>query len=174
MAETQLAQEARSELLSVSLIPSVGALLPTVSLISCSRACVRTCHQVISFLQKHGIRLGMLSVKLYRSDPASYFTPEYHWIEFWRGVLGLLEFLTKKIDELQSAAGIRLLIKEVSTPPATLRFSPDLLQALSLLDLSITTAQAFLPSAKALHEFVVSREVRSLAEHCRSLITYVV
>ena len=27
--------------------------------------------------------------------------------------MGLLEFLTKKIDELQSAAGIRILIKEV-------------------------------------------------------------
>lgn len=75
---------------------------------------------MISFLQKHGIRL------------------EYHWVEFWRAILGLLEFLTKKMDELQSAAGICLLIKET----------------LSLLDLSITTAQAFLPSAKALHEFV--------------------
>jgi hypothetical protein len=89
-------------------------------------------------------------------------------------VLGLLEFLTKKIDELQSAAGIRLLIKEVSDPPATLRFSPDLLQTLSLLDLSITTAQAFLPSAKYLHEFVVSWEVGSLGGNRRSLITYVV
>ena len=41
------------------------------------------------------------------------YTSEYHWIEFWRAVLGLLEFLTKRIDELQSAAGIRPLIKEV-------------------------------------------------------------
>ena len=48
--------------------------------------------------------------------PARSYTcvPEYHWIEFWRAVLGLLEFLTKRLEELQSAAGIRLLIKEVS------------------------------------------------------------
>jgi len=72
--------------------------------------------------------------------------------------LGLLEFLTKKIDDLQSAAGIRTLIKEVSTL-TTLQFPYKLLQTLSLLDLSITTAQGFLPSAKALHEFVVSLEI---------------
>ena len=53
-------------------------------------------------------------------------TPEYHWIEFWRAVLGLLEFLTKKIDELQSAAGIRLLIKEVRSP-AMVSFTPEAL-----------------------------------------------
>lgn len=79
----------------------------------CSRACIRTCHQIVSFLQKHGIRLGTLWVQLYYSEPDSQLPPEYYWIEFWRAVLGLLEFLTKKIDELQSAAGIRLLIKEV-------------------------------------------------------------
>ncbi|KAF9786843.1 hypothetical protein BJ322DRAFT_1052283 [Thelephora terrestris] len=88
--------------------------------VNCYTVCIRICHQMISFLQKHGIRL------------------EYHWIELWRAILGLLEFLTKKIGELQSAAGIRLLINET----------------LSLLDLSITTSQAFLPSAKVLHEFV--------------------
>lgn len=37
-------------------------------------------------------------------------------------------------------------------------------QTLSLLDLSITTAQTFLPSAKALHEFVVNQKTGSLAE----------
>ena len=75
--------------------------------------------------------------------------------------MGLLEFLTKKIDELQSAAGMRLLIKEVSRP-MTPCFLCNFLQVLSLLDLSITTAQAFLPNAKALHELVVSQEIGSL------------
>jgi hypothetical protein len=63
----------------------------------------------------------------YARPPAALFRPgvmfappEYHWVEFWRAVLGLLEFLTKKIDELQSTVGIRLLIKEVSTLPRRL------------------------------------------------------
>ena len=54
------------------------------------------------------------------------------------------------------------------------RFSPDVLQTLSLLDLCITTAQAFLPSAKALHEFVVSREMRSLGGFRQLLMSRVV
>jgi len=98
-------------------IPPASALFPKVPLISSrfrSRACIRTCHQVISFLQKHGIRLGTLSDRLCCSELDSHLHPEYHWIEFWRALLGLLEFLTKKIGELQRAGGLRLLIKEVS------------------------------------------------------------
>ena len=52
---------------------------------------------------------------------------EYHWIEFWRAVLGLLEFLVKKVDELPSAAGIRLLIKEVMTLHDGQYFSSEVL-----------------------------------------------
>ena len=80
---------------------------------------------MISFLQKHGIRLGN-TVHPAVPTRAHIHTPEYHWTEFWRAVLGLLEFLTKKIDELQSAAGIRTLIKEVGTL-TTLQFSSKLL-----------------------------------------------
>lgn len=100
-------------------------------------------------------------IHLVASTRAHIFTPEYHWTEFWRAVLGLLEFLTKKIDELQSAAGIRLLIKEVNihSRHSVSDLKSDTLQTLSLLDLSITTAQAFLPSAKALHEFVVCQAI---------------
>jgi len=129
MATPQPAQKARSELLSVSFDLPVAR-----STLDCSadpfshplsRACVRTCHQVISFLQKHGIRLGNT---IYPTAPTRthVHTPEYHWTEFWRAVLGLLEFLTKKIDELQGAAGIRTLIKEVSTL-TTLQFPSKLL-----------------------------------------------
>lgn len=108
--------------LQVLILPSALYFRRTVSLIvslSRSRACIRTCHQVISFLQKHGIRLGTLYTRCATPTRTHIRTQEYHWIEFWRAVLGTLEFLTKKIDELQSVAGVRPLIKEVSTPLTT-------------------------------------------------------
>jgi len=117
MATPQLAQKARSELLSASLDLPVPALFSTVLLMLFTPP-IQSMRQ--------DMPPGDLVLTKTR-DPTGYathpavptrahiYTPEYHWTEFWRAVLGLLEFLTKKIDELQSAAGIRPLIKEVST-----------------------------------------------------------
>ncbi|KAH9004073.1 hypothetical protein EDB86DRAFT_2886537 [Lactarius hatsudake] len=82
--------------------------------------CVRTCHQTIWFLQKEHIRL------------------DYHWSQLWKAIIGLLDFLGGKIDELTSTTGIEQLLQE----------------SLVLLDIASSKAEIFLPSPQAIHEYV--------------------
>jgi len=82
--------------------------------------CVRTCHRTIWFLQKEHIRL------------------EYHWIQLWKAIIGLLDFLGGKLDELTSTVGIEELLQE----------------SLVLLDFASTKVEAFLSSPGAIHEFI--------------------
>ncbi|KAH9065797.1 hypothetical protein EDB87DRAFT_1593217 [Lactarius vividus] len=82
--------------------------------------CVRTCHQTIWFLQKEHIRL------------------DYHWSQLWKAIIGLLDFLGSKIDELTSTTGIEQLLQE----------------SLILLDIASSKAEIFLPSPQAIHEYV--------------------
>ncbi|KAI0275011.1 hypothetical protein BC834DRAFT_850678 [Gloeopeniophorella convolvens] len=64
--------------------------------------------------------------------------PEYHWLELWKAAIGLLDFLGGKLDELVPTGSIEWLVQE----------------ALVLLDIVSAKADAFLPSPRALHEFV--------------------
>ncbi|KAH9081708.1 hypothetical protein EDB83DRAFT_2334344 [Lactarius deliciosus] len=82
--------------------------------------CVRTCHQTIWFLQKEHIRL------------------DYHWSQLWKAIIGLLDFLGGKFDELTSTTGIEQLLQE----------------SLVLLDIASSKAEIFLPSPQAIHEYV--------------------
>lgn len=82
--------------------------------------CVRTCHQTIWFLQKEHIRL------------------DYHWSQLWKAIIGLLDFLGGKMDELTSTTGIEQLLQE----------------SLVLLDIASSKAEIFLPSPQAIHEYV--------------------
>jgi len=82
--------------------------------------CVRTCHRTIWFLQKEHIR------------------PEYHWLQLWKAIIGLLDFLGGKLDELTSTVGIEELLEE----------------SLVLLDFASTKVEAFLSSPEAIHEFI--------------------
>ena len=38
---------------------------------------------------------------------------EYHWLQLWKAIIGLLDFLGGKLDELKSTAGIEELLQEV-------------------------------------------------------------
>ncbi|KAI9512521.1 hypothetical protein F5148DRAFT_973492 [Russula earlei] len=82
--------------------------------------CMRTCHRTIWFLQKEHIR------------------PDYHWLQLWKAIIGLLDFLGSKLGELSSTVGIGQLVQE----------------SLVLLDIVSTKADAFLPSPQAIHEFM--------------------
>ncbi|KAH9982834.1 hypothetical protein BGW80DRAFT_47909 [Lactifluus volemus] len=82
--------------------------------------CVRTCHRIIWFLQKEHIR------------------PEYHWLELWKAIIGVLDFLGGKLDELTSIVGTEQLLQE----------------SLVLLDFALTKAEAFLSPPQAIHEFI--------------------
>jgi len=41
-------------------------------------------------------------------------TTEYDWTELWRAVVGLLGFLSNKLDSLITTGGVETLAKEVS------------------------------------------------------------
>ncbi|KAG2155581.1 hypothetical protein DEU56DRAFT_943416, partial [Suillus clintonianus] len=82
--------------------------------------CIWTCHRVIWYLQKERMRL------------------EYDWLELWKAVVGLLGFLSGKLDSLVTTGGIERLVQE------TIR----------LLDLALRRADLFLPTPAALHEFI--------------------
>jgi len=82
--------------------------------------CVRTCHRTIWFLQKEQIR------------------QDYHWLQLWKAIIGLLDFLGGKLEELSSIVGIERLLQE----------------SLVLLDVAFTKAEAFLSSPEAIHEFI--------------------
>ena len=38
---------------------------------------------------------------------------EYHWLQLWKAIIGLLDFLGGKLDELTSTVGIEELLEEV-------------------------------------------------------------
>jgi len=38
---------------------------------------------------------------------------EYHWREFWSAVIGLLNFLSTKVDSLVTTGGLEELLREV-------------------------------------------------------------
>ncbi|ETW87018.1 hypothetical protein HETIRDRAFT_166541 [Heterobasidion irregulare TC 32-1] len=82
-----------------------------------SRTCVRICHRVLWYLQKESIRL------------------EYHWLELWKAVFGLLDFLVNKLDSLATTGGIQVLAQET----------------ILLLDSAFRKADDFLPAPSAVH-----------------------
>ncbi|KAI0068085.1 DUF1741-domain-containing protein [Artomyces pyxidatus] len=82
--------------------------------------CIRICHRAIWFLQKDHIRL------------------EYHWQELWKALIGVLDFLANKLDNLNTTGGVSGLLQET----------------LVLLDLVTVKADAFLTSPRAVHEFI--------------------
>ncbi|KAJ7597517.1 hypothetical protein C8J56DRAFT_321871 [Mycena floridula] len=82
--------------------------------------CVWICYRVVWYLQQHRIRL------------------EYEWKELFIAILGLLSFITTKLDSLVSTGGIELLLRE----------------AIVLLNLLLAKSEVFLPRPRALHELV--------------------
>lgn len=38
---------------------------------------------------------------------------DYHWLQVWKAIIGLLDFLGGKLDELSSTVGIEQLLREV-------------------------------------------------------------
>ncbi|KAF8078888.1 hypothetical protein FPV67DRAFT_1558084 [Lyophyllum atratum] len=86
----------------------------------CYMTCIRICYRVVWFLQNAGVRL------------------EYEWKELWTALIGLLNFLSTKIDSLDTTGGIEQIVREV----------------IFLLDLSLAKSEMFLPSPNALHEFI--------------------
>jgi hypothetical protein len=41
---------------------------------------------------------------------------DYDWAELWRAAVGLLDFLSNKLDSLMTTGGVERLAQEVSTP----------------------------------------------------------
>ncbi|KAF5384911.1 hypothetical protein D9615_001292 [Tricholomella constricta] len=72
------------------------------------------------------------------SDLVSPKWPDYQWKELWTAVVGLLDFLSTKIDSLDTTGGVEQIVRET----------------IVLLDLSLTKSEAYLPSPGALHEFI--------------------
>jgi len=110
--------------------------------ISLYLTCVRTCHRIIWFLQKEHVR------------------PDYHWLQLWKAIIGLLDFLGSKMGELSSTVGIGQLFQE----------------SLVLLDIVSTKAEAFLSSPQAIHEFIYelvrsAPALQKLTASLRSLIS---
>ncbi|KAF8167628.1 hypothetical protein B0H34DRAFT_646029 [Crassisporium funariophilum] len=82
--------------------------------------CIWICYRVVWFLQDRRIRL------------------DYDWTELWNAVIGLLNFVSTKLETLHTTGGIELLASE------TIR----------LLELSLYTSESYLPSPGALHELI--------------------
>ncbi|OBZ78701.1 putative glycine dehydrogenase (decarboxylating), mitochondrial [Grifola frondosa] len=82
--------------------------------------CVRVCHQVLWYLQRERVRL------------------EYHWQEFWRAIVLLLDFVSSKLDNLITTGGVEQLVQET----------------LLLLDIALYHSERILPSPKAVHELI--------------------
>ncbi|KAH9937283.1 uncharacterized protein B0H18DRAFT_969928 [Fomitopsis serialis] len=82
--------------------------------------CSHVCYHVLWYLQRERIRL------------------DYHWTELWRALIGLLDFLANKLDNLVTTGGVEQLIHET----------------LMNLDLALCHTGAILPNAAAVHELV--------------------
>ncbi|TFK77362.1 hypothetical protein BDN72DRAFT_910444 [Pluteus cervinus] len=63
---------------------------------------------------------------------------EYEWKELWVAIMGLLQFLATKLDTLMTTGGVEQLVRET----------------LSLLDMALNTAEVYLPTPQAIHEFI--------------------
>jgi len=63
---------------------------------------------------------------------------EYDWVELWRAVVGLLSFLSNKLDSLITTGGVERLAQET----------------LTMLDFALCTAETFLPTPQAIHGFI--------------------
>ncbi|KAJ7492450.1 hypothetical protein FB451DRAFT_1218339 [Mycena latifolia] len=82
--------------------------------------CIWVCYRVIWFLHKAHIRL------------------EYPWHELWSALIGLLGFLSSKLDSLTTTGGVEQLARAT----------------ILLLDLSLAKCEMFLPTPQAIHQFV--------------------
>ncbi|KAH7927264.1 hypothetical protein BV22DRAFT_1032014 [Leucogyrophana mollusca] len=82
--------------------------------------CMWVCNRVIWYLQRERIRL------------------EYEWAELWSAILGLLGFLSSKLDNLTTTGGVERLVQE------TVR----------LLDFILCKVEIFLPTPRHIHEFI--------------------
>jgi hypothetical protein len=88
---------------------------------------------------------------------------DYHWLQLWKAIIGLIDFLGVKLDELSSITGVEQLLQEVCctlwSPIRWRQFSAQRssrAQSLVLLDIVSIKAEAFLSSPEAIHEFIVS------------------
>ncbi|KAF8899008.1 hypothetical protein BD779DRAFT_1486579 [Infundibulicybe gibba] len=90
--------------------------------------CIWICHRVIWYLQRERIRL------------------DYEWIELWISIIGLLKFLTTKLDSLTTTGGVERLVRET----------------VLLLDLCLFGTETYLPTPQSIHEFVVRRQTSLL------------
>lgn len=98
--------------------------------------CIWVCHRVVFYLQKARLRL------------------EYEWKELWSAILGLLHFLAAKLDNLVTAGGVELLIREVGQRIDFYGIFSRSLQTIFLLSLCLSKCETFLPTPQALHDFV--------------------
>jgi len=50
-------------------------------------------------------------------EPIDMLTPqkEYHWEELWRAVIGLLEFLAVRMDDIKNLGRVDELVQDVSS-----------------------------------------------------------
>jgi len=85
-------------------------------------ACVWVCHRALWFLHTERVRL------------------DYDWKELWRAVVGLLAFVSNKLDSLVTTGGVEKLVQDT----------------LLMLDFALCKAETFLPTPRAIHEFIVS------------------
>ncbi|EGO31042.1 hypothetical protein SERLADRAFT_344288, partial [Serpula lacrymans var. lacrymans S7.9] len=83
--------------------------------------CVRICNRVVWYLQKKHV--------------------QYEWVELWTSIIGLLAFLSSKLDNLTTTGGVEQLIQET----------------VCFLDFAVCQAELYLPSPRSLHEFIASR-----------------
>jgi hypothetical protein len=90
--------------------------------------------------------------------------PDYHWKEFWSAILGLLAFLSNKLENLVTTGGVEELVRQVCglvQLELVENYLNELYQTISLLDLALCKAEGFLP-AQSIHEFIVSHGSRSV------------
>ena len=118
---------------------------------------MRTCHRTIWFFQKEHVRPGMFSCP--RLEASINCKTDYHWLQLWKAIIGLIDFLGVKLDELLSITGVEQLLQEVCWSPIRWRRlsaqRSSRAQSLVLLDIVSMKAEAFLSSPEAIHEFIV-------------------
>jgi len=62
----------------------------------------------------------------------------YGWQDFWRALIGLLDFLANKLDGLITTGGVEQLVEET----------------LHVLDIALCSADNILPTPRAIHEMI--------------------
>ncbi|KAJ7631175.1 hypothetical protein FB45DRAFT_917728 [Roridomyces roridus] len=82
--------------------------------------CIWICYRVVWFLNKAHIRL------------------EYTWQELWSALIGLLAFLSSKLDSLTTTGGVEQLARAT----------------ILLLDLCLAKCETLLPTPQTIHQFV--------------------